>query len=108
MHHIIEYLSSRVSHYVTADGRSNLFFGDSINSHSEVVFFIQLIMQTLHNILACVQSDAHHDEVITATRTVLMLIKKLHILLHEKKHEKIVYGPHTAWFSGQELASESR
>jgi hypothetical protein len=89
MRHIDQYVTIRIPRY-----EASIF-------DREILFLIQLIVKTIDSILNCIEQFDHHQEVIIATKTTIILIHKLISLLQGPQADGDLYDPSMAWFSGQ-------
>jgi|GEM_PF-5002278 len=87
--HIHEYATMRIPRYTSA-------YYDK-----EIVFFLTLIAATTHDILNCIACVEHHKEVVSTSKTAIILMQKLIFLLQGPAVDENSYDPSMAWFSGQ-------
>lgn len=91
MRHIYQYITLRIPRY------------DVAICDCEILFLTQLIANTITSILDCIEQFNHHQTVIIATRTTIILVEKLIALLQGPQADRDFYDPSMAWFSGQKV-----
>jgi hypothetical protein len=89
MRHIDEYITVRTVRY------TNLY------TDQELLFVMQLIVDTIEGILECVECGEFHKEIVATAKTTIVLMNKLIALLQGPVVDKDAYDPSMAWFSGQ-------